>query len=85
LFVSANAGAFGWWLAVTIASMLTAPYAAHALTVVYYTLTEPQRPVVLDPGHRWQSVWDVAGRGSGIDPIVNSLECQATSSVAQSP
>jgi hypothetical protein len=58
VFVSASAGAFGWWLAVTISSMLTAPYAAHALTVVYYTLADPQRPVVLDPGHRWQSVWD---------------------------
>ena len=58
VFVSANAGAFGWWIAVTISSMLTAPYAAHALTVVYYTLSEPQRPVILDPGHRWGSVWD---------------------------
>jgi len=58
VIVSANAGAFGWWVAVTISSMLTAPYAAHALTVVYYTLADPQRPVVLDPGHRWQSVWD---------------------------
>ena len=58
VLVSANAGAFGWWIAVTISSMLTAPYAAHALTVVYYTLSEPQRPVILDPGHRWGSVWD---------------------------
>jgi uncharacterized membrane protein YesL len=58
LLVSAHAGAFGWWIAVTISSMLTAPYAAHALTVIYYTLSEPQRPVILDPGHRWGSVWD---------------------------
>jgi hypothetical protein len=58
VIVSANAGPFGWWVAVTISSMLTAPYAAHALTVIYYTLADPQRPVVLDPGHRWQSVWD---------------------------
>ena len=75
LFVSANAGAFGWWLAVTIASMLTAPYAAHALTVVYYTLTEPQRPVVLDRGHRWQSVWDEqTGVDVGTDETVEKHE-----------
>jgi len=58
VLVSASAGALGWWIAVTISSMLTAPYAAHALTVVYYALADPQRPVVLDPGHRWESVWD---------------------------
>jgi uncharacterized membrane protein YesL len=58
LIVAGHAGMFGWWLAVTLSSMLTAPYTAHALTVVYYVLAEPQRPVILDPGHRWQSVWD---------------------------
>jgi len=58
LFVEAHAGLLGWWVAATLASMLTAPYAAHALTAVYYELVDPQRPVILDPGHRWQSVWD---------------------------
>jgi hypothetical protein len=38
--------------------MLTAPFGAHALTAAYYVLVEPGRPVILDAGHRWQSVWD---------------------------
>jgi hypothetical protein len=54
---AAGAGPISWWVATTLASALTAPYAAHALTVVYYTLLEPGRPVVLEPGQRWQSVW----------------------------
>ena len=56
--VAAGSGPFGWWLATTIAAALTAPYAAHALTVVYYALVEPGRPVALEPGRRWQSAWD---------------------------
>lgn len=52
-------GAFAHWAAATVASALTAPYAAHALTVVYYTLREPERPIVLEPGQRWDSVWNV--------------------------
>ncbi|HVP75705.1 MAG TPA: hypothetical protein VMS63_06765 [Gaiellaceae bacterium] len=55
---SAHSGLLGWWVGSTLASMLTAPYAAHALTVVYYDLVEPERPLLLEPGHRWQSVWD---------------------------
>lgn len=75
VLVSANAGLFGWWVAVTISSMLTAPYAAHALTVVYYALADPQRPVVLDPGHRWQSVWDEqTGAVSEIETTVEQHE-----------
>jgi hypothetical protein len=53
-----GAGPFRWWFATTAASALTAPYAAHALTVMYYGLVEPKRPVVLERGERWQSVWD---------------------------
>jgi uncharacterized membrane protein YesL len=65
---AAGSGPFGWWIATTIASALTAPYAAHALTVVYYALVQPGRPVVLQSGQRWQSIWDEkdddpAGRG----------------------
>lgn len=56
--VAAGGGLIGWWVATTLASMLVAPYAAHALTVVYFALVEPERPVVLDPGERWGSVWD---------------------------
>ena len=51
-------GLFGWWISSTLASMLTAPFSAHALTAMYYSLVEPERPLILDPGHRWQSVWD---------------------------
>ena len=39
-------------------SALTAPFAAHVLTVVYYRLRDPGRPVV-DPHVRtWDSVWE---------------------------
>jgi Membrane domain of glycerophosphoryl diester phosphodiesterase len=73
--VGAHAGVFGWWLAFTISSMLTAPYWGHAFTVVYYTLAEPERPVVLDPGHRWQSVWDEqTGADVGADETVEKHE-----------
>ena len=54
---AAGTGPFFQWIAATLASALTAPYAAHALTVVYYTLLEPGRPVALEPGRRWESVW----------------------------
>jgi hypothetical protein len=57
-FLSAHTDVFGWWVAATISSMITAPFAAHALTVVYYALVEPERPVFLDRGHSWASVWD---------------------------
>jgi hypothetical protein len=53
-----GSGPFGWWVAVTLGSMLTAPYTAHALTVVYYALVQPGQPVVLAKSQRWQSIWD---------------------------
>jgi hypothetical protein len=53
-----SAGPLGLWIALTISSALTAPFAAHALTVVYYRLVLPDRPVVLARGRRWQSIWD---------------------------
>ena len=55
--VGAQEGPFGWWVAATLGSTLTAPYAAHALTVVYYALVEPATPVVLEPGEAWHSIW----------------------------
>jgi hypothetical protein len=56
--VAARAGGLvGWWIASTLASMLVAPFAAHALTVVYFALVQPERPVVLDPGQSFKSVW----------------------------
>jgi hypothetical protein len=56
--VGAHEGPFGWWVAVTLGSMLTAPYAAHALTVAYYALVQPGRPIVLPAAQSWHSIWD---------------------------
>jgi hypothetical protein len=34
------------------------PYAAHALNVVYYRLTEPDKPLIPEqPAPAWHSVW----------------------------
>jgi len=38
----------GLWPALTIASTLTTPFAAHALNVVYYRIVDPGRPVLQD-------------------------------------
>ena len=57
VFVGAKAGPFGTWVALTVAASLAAPFTAHALTVVYYSLLEPDRPVALEPDQRWESVW----------------------------
>jgi nitrate reductase NapE component len=51
-------GFAGLWLSSTLAATLTVPYAAHAVTVLYYRLIEPERPVALEPGKRWHSIWD---------------------------
>ena len=48
-------GFLGLRVSGTLAAMLTVPYAAHAVTVLYYRLAEPERPVVLEPGTRWHS------------------------------
>ena len=61
---AAGAGPFGWWVGATLGSALSAPYAAHALTVVYYGLVEPERPVALESGQRWQSIWDEQDPGT---------------------
>jgi hypothetical protein len=43
----------------TIASAIAVPYEAHVLTVLYYRLTEPERPVLPPPrDERWRSIWD---------------------------
>lgn len=41
-------------------SSLSAPFTAHVLTVVYYRLKEPERPVVHPDVRSWRSVWDGA-------------------------
>ena len=43
----------GFWLASTAAAALTAPYLAHVAVVAYFALTQPTRPIVLDPGEPW--------------------------------
>lgn len=49
------------WVGGTIASAIAVPYEAHVLTVLYYKLTEPERPVLPEEPpreDRWRSVWD---------------------------
>ncbi|MGH2976833.1 MAG: hypothetical protein ACRDKC_00450 [Gaiellaceae bacterium] len=48
------------WVGGTIASAIAVPYQAHVLTVLYYRLTEPERPVLPEEPTRetWRSVWD---------------------------
>lgn len=48
------------WIGGTIASAITVPYTAHVLTVLYYRLTEPERPVLPpeSPHESWHSIWD---------------------------
>jgi hypothetical protein len=41
-------------------SSLTAPFEAHVLSVVYYRLTDPERPVIHEDVGRWRSVWEGA-------------------------
>jgi Membrane domain of glycerophosphoryl diester phosphodiesterase len=56
LFLPAFAAA---WLGGLVAGALTVPYQAHVLTVLYYRLTDPERPVLPAPGEeRWRSIWD---------------------------
>ena len=55
--VAARSGPLLQWIAAVLVTALAAPYYAHALTVIYYTLLEPGRPVALEPGRRWESVW----------------------------
>jgi hypothetical protein len=48
------------WIGGAIAGALVVPYGAHVLTVLYYKLTEPERPVLADTATRsdWQSIWN---------------------------
>jgi hypothetical protein len=46
-----------YWLAAALASALVTPYAGHALSVVYYRLTDPDKPVIAEDRRTWHSVW----------------------------
>ena len=46
------------WFGGVLAAALVTPYAAHALNVVYYRLTEPDQPLIPEePAPAWHSVW----------------------------
>lgn len=51
-------GVIGFWAIEVLAGALTAPYASHAVTVLYYRLIDPERPAALPRGQRWQSIWE---------------------------
>ena len=38
-------------------SSVTAPFEAHVLSVLFYRLTDPERPVIHEDVARWRSVW----------------------------
>ncbi len=48
------------WIGGTVAGALAVPFEAHVLTVLYYTLTEPERPLLPERPRddRWRSIWD---------------------------
>lgn len=48
------------WIGGTVAGAIAVPFQAHVLTVLYYRLTEPERPVLPAEATRdsWKSVWD---------------------------
>jgi len=53
-------GFLGLWIAGAIGSAVATPHGAHALTVLYYKLTDPGQPVLPDEParERWRSIWD---------------------------
>jgi hypothetical protein len=51
-----GSGLIVYWLAAALAGALVTPYAGHALSVVYYRLTDPDKPVIAEK-QNWHSVW----------------------------
>jgi len=51
---------FAAWIGGTVAGAIAVPFQAHVLTVLYYRLTDPERPILADETERssWKSVWD---------------------------
>jgi hypothetical protein len=45
------------WFGGVLAGAFVTPYAAHALNVVYYRLTEPDQPILPERDAAWHSVW----------------------------
>ena len=50
------------WVGVTFGGALATPYLSHALSVLYYRLAQPGRPLIPDPSERWRSIWDEPAR-----------------------
>jgi hypothetical protein len=48
----------GWRVFMFVWSSLSAPFDAHVLSVLYYRLTDPERPVIHEDVARWRSVWE---------------------------
>lgn len=47
-----------WYYLIAFAwNALTAPFAAHVYTTVYYRLADPERPVIAPQVESWRSVW----------------------------
>jgi hypothetical protein len=52
-------GFLGTWVGAAIAGAVAVPYEAHVLIVLYYRLTEPEAPILPEPGQKaWGSIWD---------------------------
>jgi uncharacterized membrane protein len=66
--VSPLPGFWSAWIGGVLSSSIAAPLTAHALAVMYYKLTEPQRPVIADSPPRWQSIWDAERDATADDP-----------------
>jgi len=50
-------GTIAVWLGGALAAAVVTPYAAHALSVVYYRLTDPEHPVIAEKQPTWRSIW----------------------------
>jgi hypothetical protein len=46
------------WVGVTFGGALATPYMSHALSVLYYRLAQPKRPLIPEPSEHWHSIWD---------------------------
>ena len=53
--------ALATWVGVTFGGAIATPYMSHALSVLYYRLAEPGRPVIAATAKPWGSIWDESG------------------------
>jgi hypothetical protein len=60
LALTIGRGTTGSILLSSLSQALVAPFQAHLLTVIYYRLTDPLRPVIHESVEHWQSVWEGA-------------------------